>query len=289
MDYRNSARSGLMVVGILAVAGCQAGYERDREAAMALDELNVLNESGLTELMLDFADPNEAATYFRRSLIAEPDRVDFKRGLGSSLVRARRPDEAIGVYSEMEQSGQLEPEDRLKFAEALIQTGEWQKAKQQLDQIPPTVESFDRYRLEAMIADYQREWEKADSFYDTARSLTTRPAAIYNNWGISKLTRGDEKGAEEKFRQAIANDPDFFSAKNNMAIARAKQGNYILPVVPMNSEERAQLLHNVALQAIRNGDIADARGLLEEAVDTHPRHFPEAADKLAALEQDVAR
>ncbi len=289
MNYRNSALSGLMVMGVVTLAGCQADYDRDREAAMALDELNVLDESGLTELMLDFADPNEAVAYFHRSLLANPERVDLKRGLGSSLLRARRADEAVGVYTGMEQAGELEPDDRLKFAEALIQANEWQRAKQQLDQIPPTVENFDRYRLEAMIADYQHEWEKADSFYDTARNLTTRPAAIYNNWGISKLTRGDETGAEEKFRQAIANDPDFFSAKNNMAIARAKRGNYVLPVVPMSSEERAQLLHNIALQAIRNGDIDEARGLLEEAVDTHPRHFPEAADKLAALEQGVAR
>ena len=289
MKYRKSSLTRLMIVSALAMAGCQESYDADREAAIALGELNVLDESGLTELMLDFADPNEAAAYFRKSLVAEPNRTDLKRGLATSLVRAKRPEEAIAVYTDMEQKGEIEAIDRLKFAEALIQSSEWQRAKHQLDQIPPTIENFDRYRLEAMIADYQQQWDKADSFYDTARSLTTRPAPIYNNWGISKLSRGDLKGAEEKFRQAIAHDPSFFSAKNNMAIARAKRGDYQLPVVPMSESEKAQLLHNIALQAVRNGDIDVARGLLEEAIEVSPQHFPEASDKLAALEKQVSR
>ena len=289
MNYPTRSLSGLALVGTVIIAGCTGEYDADREAAKALGELNVLDENDLTELMLEVADPNEAANYFRKVLSENPERVDYKRGLGSSLLRARRPEEAVAVYKGMDEKGEAEPLDRLKYAEALIQVNEWQAAKSQLDKIPPTLENFDRYRLEALIADYQKQWERADSFYDTARSLTTRPAVIYNNWGISKLTRGDTKGAEDKFRQAVAQDPNFFSAKNNMAIARAKRGNYQLPVVPMTEVERAQLLHNVALQAIRNGDTDIARGLLEEAVDIHPQHFSEAADKLAALENTISR
>ena len=289
MNFQTRSLTGLALFGTVVIAGCTDGYDADREAAKALGELNVLDESGLTELMLDVADPNEAANYFRKGLIENPERVDFKRGLGSSLLRARRAEEAVAIYKDMDEKGEAEPLDRLKYAEALIHVSEWQAAKAQLDKIPPTVENFDRYRLEAMIADYQQQWDKADSFYDTARGLTTRPAVIYNNWGISKLSRGDTKGAEDKFRQAVAHDPDFFSAKNNMAISRAKRGDYQLPVVPMTEVERAQLLHNIALQAIRNGDIDIARGLLEEAIDTHPQHFAEAADKLAALETNVGR
>ena len=64
-------------------------------------------------------------------------------------------------------------EDRLGYAEALIRSGEWDRAEEQLDLISPTMENFTRYRLEAMIADANEEWEKADSFYEIAVGLTT--------------------------------------------------------------------------------------------------------------------
>ncbi len=51
----------------------------------------------------------------------------------------------------------------------------------------------------------------------------------------------------------------------------------------MTQEERAQLLHTLALTAIKQGDVATGRGLLIDAVASHPRHFEPAAAALAAL------
>ncbi len=51
------------------------------------------------------------------------------------------------------------------------------KAKATLNSVPPTHETFDRYRLEAMIADSEKNWKKADSFYEIAAGLTEKPAA----------------------------------------------------------------------------------------------------------------
>ena len=53
-------------------------------------------------------------------------------------------------------------------------------------------------------------------------------------------------------------------------MARA-QRDYYLPVIPMTQEERAQLLYTLALTAIKQNDVTIGRGLLEEAVDSHPR------------------
>ena len=72
-------------------------------------------------------------------------------------------------------------------AEALIRAGNWEKAEATLDTIPPTHETYRRYRLEAMVADANKEWQTADSFYETAVGLTTRPGGVLNNWGYSKL------------------------------------------------------------------------------------------------------
>lgn len=284
MIFRAPRLKLLACAGAILVAGC-AGGERDQ--ARNLPALNVLDETGIADIMLTFADPSEAVNYFRRSLASEPNRIDFRRGLAVSLLRAQEAEESALIYAQMVEAGQATSADRLAYADALLRTGAWQDAEAQLDAIPPTVQTYNRYRLEAMVADYQKEWRRADSFYETARGLTTRPAAIYNNWGISKMARGDYTGAEALFRKAIGYNSKLFSAKNNMAIARARRKVYDLPVIPMTEIERAQLLHNIGLQAIRNGDVDLGRGLLEEAIDTHPQHFEAAVEKLDALTNTV--
>ncbi len=138
-----------------------------------------------------------------------------------------------------------------------------------------------------MVADSNREWKRADSFYETAIGLTTKPSGVLNNWGYSKLSRGDFKDAERLFGEAITYDKDLFTAKNNLTLARSAQRNYELPVVPMTQIERAQLLHTMALSAIKQGDVAIGKGLLQEAIDTHPQHFEAAVRSLRALENNV--
>lgn len=283
MQTRGKILARLGILATVTLAGC-ADHEADREAIESLDGINVIDEANLNEIMLDFADPNQAANYFRNALNNDPDRLDFKQGYARSLMRAKRTAEAVLVFEQIDATGELTDQDRLFYAEALIHNGKWKDAAQQLNAIPPSVETYDRYRLEAMVADSQKNWKKADHFYDTARGLTTRPAAIFNNWGISKTARGDHKGAEEMFRKAVAFDPKLFNAKNNLALSRARRGIYELPVLPLTETEKAQLLHNIALQAIRAGKVETGKGLLQEAIETHPQHFPEAVNKLAALE-----
>src|SRR5690606_33247786 len=146
---------------------------------------------------------------------------------------------------------------------------------------PPTHETFERYRLEAMVADSKKNWQKADSFYEIAAGLTTKPSGVLNNWGFSKLTRGDAPGAERLFVQALTFDPTMFTTKNNLVLARGAQRKYELPVVKMSQSEKAELLYTMALTAIKQGDVSTGKQLLREAVDTHPQHFETAARALA--------
>ena len=279
---------GLMLcIGSLALLGACDRSGKDAEVARTLKGVNVIDESNLNDVMLTVADPNEAVSYFRRAAKEEPKRIEFQRGLGKSLVRAKRPAEAVPVWKKVVAMDESTNEDRVDFADALIRTGEWEQAEAELDQIPPTFETYKRYRLEAMVADSNREWDRADSFYETAAGLTTKPSGVLNNWGYSKLTRGDFKDAEKLFLEAITYDQSLFTAKNNLALSRAAQRKYDLPVVPMSQVERAQLLHTLGLSAVKQGDVAIGKGLLREAVETHPQHFEAAVRSLRALENNV--
>lgn len=266
----------------LALSACDSS--RDADVERALDPLNVIDESNLSEIMLTAAAPGEAVSYFQRALSEAPDRIDLQRGLATSLVRAGRAEEALTVWQQVLAHEAAMDQDHVEYADALIRTGDWAEAEAQLNLVPPTFETYERYRLEAMVADANNQWDRADSFYETAVGLTTRPANVLNNWGFSHMTRGDNAGAEELFLRAISYDPDLFTAKNNLVIARASQGNYSMPLVNMTQIERAQLLHTAALTAIRRGEVETGRGLLNEAIDTHPQHFEAAVSALAALD-----
>ena len=281
---RLTYRAGIMCGIALALAGCQnAGGDVNR----SMDVLNVIDESNLNDIMLTAADPDEAVTYFRRATQESPDRIDLQRGLGQSLIRARRATEATVVWRNIVASDQVTDQDRIDYADALIRVSDWADAEEQLNLVPPTYETYERYRLEAMVADSNQEWDRSDSFYETAVGLTTRPASVLNNWGYSKLSRGDFEAAERLFTEAVTYNPELFTAKNNLVLARAAQGDFNLPLVRMTQIERAQLLHTMALAAIRQGEVDLGRGILAEAIDTHPQHFDAAVRALRALDTEV--
>lgn len=270
------------LAGAVLIAGCA---EKDAQDTVerAFQDVNVIDESNLNDVMLTVADPNEAVSYFTRSIKASPDRLDLQRGLAYSLVRAKRFAEAAPAWAKVTEMEGAGPEDSVAYADALIRTGKWKEAEAALDALPPTHETFNRYRLEAMLADSNEDWTRSDSFYEIATGLTTKPSGVLNNWGYSKLTRGDYEEAERLFGEAIRQDPTLFTAKNNLVLARGAQGDYTLPVIPMDQTERAQLLHTMALSAIKQGDITVGKSLLRDAIETHPQHFEPAVRALNAL------
>jgi Flp pilus assembly protein TadD len=282
---RQSVILSLCLSGAMVLSACDKTGNGD--VTRAMKAVNVVDESNLNDIMLTVADPNEAVVYFKRASAENPDRVDLQRGLAQSLIRAKRPTEAVPAYDKLMKMDGATEDDRVDQADALIRAGDWKRAEDTLDKVPPTHETFKRYRLEAMVADSNKEWKKADSFYEIAVGLTTRPAGVMNNWGYSKLTRGDFAEAERLFGEAINQDKSLFTAKNNMILARGAQRNYNLPVIPMDQTERAQLLHTLGLSAIKQGDVEIGKGLLREAIDTHPQHFEAAVRSLRALESNV--
>jgi Flp pilus assembly protein TadD len=272
-----------VLAGATLLVGCteKSGEETVQRA---FQDVNVIDDANLNDVMLTVADPNEAVTYFQRITSEQPDNLEFARGLAQSLIRAKRHDEGAAAWQRTVALKGATADDRVELADALIRAGDWATAEKTLTAIPPTHETFKRYRLEAIIADSKQQWKKADSFYEIAVGLTTEPAPVLNNWGYSKLTRGDFKDAERLFTSAVTQDSTLFTAKNNLVLARGAQRNYNLPVVPMDQTERAQLLHTMALSAIKQGDVETGKGLLREAIDTHPQHFEAASRSLAALE-----
>ena len=277
----------LTLVATAAIGLLACDNSGEAQVERALQDLNVVDETNLNDVMLTIGDPDEAVNYFAGANSNDPGRIDLQRGLAKSLVRAGRAPEAITAWKNVIAHAEVNNDDRVDLADAYIRNNRWDDAATALNTIPPTHETFKRYRLEAMVADSREQWDKADSFYETAVGLTTTPGGVLNNWGYSKLTRGEYVEAERLFVDALRHHKSMFTAKNNLVLARGAQRNYDLPVISMTQVERAQLLHTLALTAIKQNDVTIGKGLLREAIDTHPQHFADAVRSLRALEDNV--
>ena len=274
----------LLAAGLVAagLAACESVSQKEDPLAA-----NIIDEASLNDLMLSVSDPNDAVEYFRKALAEEPDRADFRRGLAHSLVRAKNYTEAARVFQEMITLGQDRPSDRIQYALVAIRLDRWDDVKTLAASFPAGLQTPRRYMIEAMVADQDQNWEAADAAYEKAVDLSSQPAPILNNWGVSQMARGDLQAAQETFERALSYDQRLFNAKNNLALARGLQGEYRLPLVPMTDEEKAIMLNNLGIIAMRQGEERVARGLFAAAVDAHPQHYAAAADKLAVLESTI--
>ena len=84
------------VCSALLISAC-SDTENEVDRAF-LKDLNVVDDNNLNDVMLNVADPDEAVSYFQRTLRDNPDRGDVRRGLAKSLARARRNTEAIAAW-----------------------------------------------------------------------------------------------------------------------------------------------------------------------------------------------
>ncbi|MEM9145446.1 MAG: tetratricopeptide repeat protein [Pseudomonadota bacterium] len=273
----------LLVLGCAALAACS---ESPNKAADPLAN-NVIDDAGLSNLLLTAGDPNQAVTYFADASAEEPERADLRRGLAVSLARAGRYPESARVYQELDSLGQASPIDLLEYGFVTVRLQRWPDAEAIDGRLPAGLNTSRRHIYSGILADQRGDWVEADAAYNRAEVVTTNPAKVLNNWGVSKMGRGAFEEAERLFERALTYDSRLFSAKNNLAISRGLQGNYQLPLVPMTDQEKAIILNNLGVIAIRRNEGDIARGLFAAAVEAHPQHYQGASDKLASLEANV--
>jgi Flp pilus assembly protein TadD len=128
------------IAGVTAVAGC-GDKSGDNTVSRAFQDVNVIDETNLNDVMLTVADPNEAVNYFARTEKESPERIDIKRGLAKSLVRAKRYTEAAAVWAKIVKMEDTTSDDSVDYADALIRSGDWARAEKTLDAVPPTQET----------------------------------------------------------------------------------------------------------------------------------------------------
>ncbi|MGB0505177.1 MAG: tetratricopeptide repeat protein [Pikeienuella sp.] len=277
-----------MIISVACILVACAPRLDEGETGKADEVAGVLDAVDLNDLMLTVSDPDEAVNYFADATSRHPERLDLKRSYALSLARAGKFLTAARVFEELSTTEVADDVLRVEYAHTLARLDRWAEANVHMSLVSAGYENARRYLIVGMLADNAGDWGRSDRAYERAQLLSANPASVLNNWGVSRLSRGDYVNARRTFEEAIAYDPNLFNAKNNLAVSRALEGEYRLPVVTVSEEERAILLHNIGVIALRRGDVTAAKGLFTLAVEAHPRHYAAAAGKLAALESEVA-
>ncbi|MEM1302319.1 MAG: tetratricopeptide repeat protein, partial [Pseudomonadota bacterium] len=96
---------------VVALSACDR--MQGNQVERALNDVNVVDETNLNDVMLTVADPNEAVSYFQRASKGDPKRIDLQRGLAQSLIRAKRPTEAIPVWRKISTHPEATNDDRV--------------------------------------------------------------------------------------------------------------------------------------------------------------------------------
>ena len=200
-----AARWLVMMVMALGLSACESVSDKPDPLAGS-----IIDEANLTELMLTASDPSSAVDYFEQSLAREPDRADFRRGLAVSLTRAKRYNEAARVFQELITLNQDQPVDRLDYSFVAIKLDRWDDVKTLAQSFPDGLQTPRRYVIDAMVADQNNDWATADASYARAEKLSSRPAGVLNNWGVSLMSRGDLAAAAAMFTRAVSFDARLF-------------------------------------------------------------------------------
>jgi Flp pilus assembly protein TadD len=137
-----------------------------------------------------------------------------------------------------------------------------------------------------IIANRQRRPEQALVHFRLALALEPGLPALYNNRALSHMLLKDWPGAEESLRQALALDPQYGLAANNLGLVLAKQGRG--PEALRAFEKgagQAQAHNNLGVVLAQQGRFNQAAQQFRQAVETMPRYYPLAGRHLEQVDE----
>lgn len=274
------SRRAVALASAVALAGCETVSEKADPL-----EPDAVSAAGARLDLLNAPDSGAVALRaFEAAAAREPDNPALRRDLARAYLRSGRLRRAAESFAALDAAGASEPADRLEAALISVRLDDWEAARETAARGPLPDGDARSALLRALLADRAGDWAEADAAYAEAVALAPRPAAMLNNWGVSRMARGALEAAAASFAEALRADPDLFAAKNNLVLANALRGDYALPAIAMTERERAVLLNNAGVIAQRRGARETARRLFSEAVDAHPAFFGDAMRNLSGLD-----
>ena len=170
----------------------------------------------------------QGATALERALKAyAPIQAGFYAALGDAYAKSGGYAQAVTWF---EEARKRKPEDRIilgKMVQALLQTGELQRAQQMLESVAgkPPADAGVLANLGNVYA-RQGQLQKAESTLQQALQLDPEQSQSYNLLGGVKETQGDQAEAIRLYREAVRYRPDLAEARYNLARSLVANNQY---------------------------------------------------------------
>lgn len=140
-----------------------------------------------------------------------------------------------------------------------------------------------------VIADLDGEFDQARDYYRRAIAAGGDNAVVANNLGYSTMMAGDAEAAITLLRDALRRYPQETRLQQNLGLAQARAGRYEVAVDTLGQlMPEWEAFNNVGYMAMLNDQLGVARRYLQRALDSSPRHYPQAAANLERVEAMIA-
>ncbi len=207
-------------------------YNRANRTDEALKIMKELASSGRANASIWFnigvlstraGDKETAEKAYREALKLEPADPDALNNLGLILFEKGQYEEALVLFEKMTGASRNSIDGKLSMAAALTKAGRLAEAVELWKEV--IREEPDRVDVRLLLAD--GEWNvgqisNARFHYATVLKAQPNNARALNGMGLWYLLQAADKNAskmaEDHFRKAIANDPNYLPPYNNLAI-----------------------------------------------------------------------
>jgi Flp pilus assembly protein TadD len=225
---------------------------------------------------------DQARLMISKAIAAGASEADADRAIGNVAFDARKFGEALAAY---QQVLTVTPKDGLILERAGISAIEIGDRKVASELIGRAVESpaatWRAWNARGALADYDRDWSRADAAYAKAAALAPDQAEVANNRGWSLILRGDWANAVSLFERAARADPKNERMANNLQLAQSALAAE-LPRRQAGEPDRdwAARLNDAGVAAQLLGDRKRAIAAFTQALEASGSWYERAANNL---------
>ena len=285
LDLPLARRALGAICGALLLAGC-ATANPEPSAGSAVDPKMIQTALAQADQALARGDLANARKGYRRILAVAPSTSTAQLGLGEVELSAGDPRRALDQFKAAAADPALRPGALQGQGLALIRLGRPEAAEPILKETVTLDPGLWRaWNALGSIEDSRRNWAGADEAYRQALANNPDSALVLNNMGLSRLLRRDYQQAEQIFAKALAADPALEGAANNLRIAQAWQGRYQEALQGVDEARLPQRLNDVGYVAMLRGDLAVAETLFLRAISASPTYHEVAQKNLQEVER----
>lgn len=288
-----SEKPGRLVAASLALAlsaGCATTANSAVDVAMPADmEIKPVerttnaNPQRTYEVLMGRGDFAGAAEHQRRLVEADPENEAARMALAEALRMAGQTAEANSTFASLTDSEGWRAEALMGLARIALASGEYGVAARTFASAAETDPGMWRAWLGlGQARDRMGNWQGADEAYDKALIVTSAPAIVHNNHGVSYLARGDSFSAADAFREALRIDAGFDVAATNLDLAMAAAGGEP-DQGGGDAVSTARRLNNFGYVAMVNGREEDAVAYFDAAISAHPSFYARAYENRESI------